>query len=482
MRIVLHGFGSFPVVFWHLIQQARASGDTSEWAIILTSDHYEARFRQLLGDDRVTVLTQVGGVPGPGEENWNYPGFLFRDLASEKRNYKSGSSASQRERGMEMYRQTRRFMEAFRPTHALVSQVEGFDGKVFIAAAKEQGARVAVPTGLRNLGGIFFAPDDFESVPSYAFQNPEAFTGEATRFIQDFRTAPKPAVNVAAPQGALLDDFCPPLPTRAFHAMRRWLSVPGGFQPDFLRVSLLNNLPGARDLLWATRARWNQRHFDIGSVGDLPSKFIFYPLQYTPESSINTPAPYFVDQLRAIDAIRFSMPSDCTLVVKEHPTCIWLRSSRFIRQLQCTAGLAVAHFRIPSVELVKRAALTISVTGTATIESMLLGRPAICLGANFIAGFLGGVCPIDRLPERVRECFGRDYPTDDAVRAVATLMNARYPAAFSCPGTAGEPVLRKDNIACFWTAFLDHCRREAECEASDGQARKLEMKSLPQSR
>ena len=466
MRIVLHGFGSFPVVFWHLIQQARACGDASEWAIILTSDHYEPLFRKLLGDDRVTVLTQAVGVPRPGEENWNYPGYFFRDLASEKRNYKSGSAESQRGRGMEMYRQTRRFMEAFRPTHALVSQVEGFDGKVFIAAAREQGAKVAVPTGLRNLGGLFFAPDDFETVPSYASRNTGPFAAEAERFIQDFRASPKPAASVVVPQGELLDDFCPPLPARAFHAMRRWLCVPGGFQPDFLRVSLLNNLPGARDLLWGTRAKWNQRYFDIASADDLPSRYIFYPLQYTPESSINTPAPYFVDQLRAIDAIRFAMPSDCTLVVKEHPTCVLIRSSRFIRQLQRTAGVAVAHFRIPSVELVKRAGLTISVTGTATLESMLLGKQAICLGSNFIAGFLGGVCPLDDLPNRIHKLFGQEYSLEDAVRAVVALMNARYQAAFTCPGTRGEPVLRKDNIARLWEAFLDHFRREAECESS----------------
>ena len=50
----------------------------------------------------------------------------------------------------------------------------------------------------------------------------------------------------------------------------------------------------------------------------LPKRFIYYPLQVTPEASINTPAPYYVDQMRAIDALRLAMPPDCALVVKEH--------------------------------------------------------------------------------------------------------------------------------------------------------------------
>jgi len=221
MRIVLHGFGSFPVVFWHLIQQARADGVSAEWSIILTSDHHERLFRDLLGPDRVTVLGQIGAQPRPGEESWIYPGYLFRDLASEKRNYKLGSANAQRERGMEIYRQTRRFMEAFRPTHALVSQVEGFDGKAFIAAAKEFGAKVAVPTSARNLGGTYFSPDDHETLPAYARTGAEEWIEPAKRFVDEFRLNPAPAAPKSIDQSEKLGDFCPPLSKRAVHALRR---------------------------------------------------------------------------------------------------------------------------------------------------------------------------------------------------------------------------------------------------------------------
>lgn len=466
MRIVLHGFGSFPVVFWHLIHHARTCNNPAEWAILLTSDHYEARFRELLGPDHVSVLTQAGAVPMPGEEAWVYPGAFYRDLAAEKRNYLSGPGDGQRERGIEIYRQTRRFMEAFRPTHALVSQVEGFDGKAFIAAARDFGAKVVVPTATRNLGREFFSGNDFETLPAYAFRGSDRCMDEAEAFVRDFRTSPKSARNVPPAHGELLYSLIPPLSTRLPQALRRWFLTPNGFQWDFLRASVLNNLPGVRDRVWAMRVKKNERLCHISSPEKLPAKFIFYPLQYTPESSINTPAPYFLDQMRAIDAIRFAMPSDCMLVVKEHPSCILLRPSGLLRQLLKTAGVVVAHFRMPANEIAKRAGLTISVTGTATFEAMLQGKQAICLGPNFFSSFLGGICPLDELPARIAKLFGQEYPFGDAVRAVATILNASYPLHFTCPGTPGEPVLRRENIAAFYEAFLDHCRRD---EAEDGR-------------
>ena len=135
MRVLLHGFGSFPVLFWHLIRHAQTCDSPPEWAIVLNSDHHEALFQKLLGEDRVLVLNQTGGTPLAGEETWVYPGAIFRDMEAEKRTYKGEPAKAQLERAMGMYRQVRRFASAFRPTHALVSQVEGFDGKVFIAAA-----------------------------------------------------------------------------------------------------------------------------------------------------------------------------------------------------------------------------------------------------------------------------------------------------------------------------------------------------------
>lgn len=460
MRVILHGFGSFPIVFWYMIQHARTIDAPIDWAIILTTDHHRELFVKLLGAERVTVLNHAGAERYPGTSDLVYPGALYRDIEAEKRTFKYAPAGKQYARAMSLYRQVRDFMHSFGPTHALVSQVEGFDGKVFIAAAREYGAEVVVPTSCRNLGGTFFSPDDVESLPVYADGCVEPDRAAAQAFIENFRHAPKPArwsPDVAGDE--VLDAFVQPLPVRAMGAARRWLATSGGFQWDYLRASFLNNLPFLRDRIWAARRRANERHCDIRSLEELPGKFIFYPLQYTPESSINTPAPYFLDQFRAIDAIRFAMPSDCVLVVKEHPACILIRESGFVRRLQRTGGVVVAHYGLSSVELVKRAGLTISVTGTATLEAMLLGRRAITLGGSLVSGFLGGACSLGELSERIEQAFDANMPDAEVKTAIATLFNARYEVLFGAPGTPGEPVLRRRNIARLTEAFIDHCRR-----------------------
>lgn len=460
MRVVLHGFGSFPIVFWHMVQHARSIGAPIDWAIILTTDHHRELFVKSLGAERVTVLDQVSRECYPGAGGLVYPGALYRDIEAEKRTFKYAPAGKQYARAMGLYRQVRDFMLAFGPTHALVSQVEGFDGKVFIAAAREYGAEIVVPTSCRNLGGTFFSPDDVESLPVYANGSDENDLVSARAFIENFRHAPKPARWSPDVSGdEILDAFVPSLPVRAIAAARRWLAVPGGFQWDYLRASFLNNLPFLRDGIWAARRRANGRHCDIRSLEELPRKFIFYPLQYTPESSINTPAPYFLDQFRAIDAIRFAMPSDCVLVVKEHPACILIRESGFVRRLQRTGGVVVAHYGLSSVELVKRAGLTISVTGTATLEAMLLGRRAITLGGSLVSSFLGGACLLGELGERLKQAFDANMPDAEVNTAIATLFNVRYEVLFGAPGSPGEPVLRRKNIARLTEAFIDHCRR-----------------------
>ncbi len=457
MRVVLHGFGSFPVMFWHMIQHAKTIKADVEWGIILSSDHYEHLFCDLLGAENVMVLSQSAKQTTLDEAV--YPGALYKDIEAEKRNFKYAPAAVQYSRAMVLYLQIERFMSGFSPTHAFVSQVEGFDGKAFIAAARKQNAEVVVPTGCRNLGGIFFSSDDFETLPAYTFNNPEEYIGEATAFLEKFRHQPVAATGESKTgEDNVLADFTPPVYVRTLRALKRWLVSPEQFEWDNLRASVLNNLPYVRDGIWRIRRFLNQRYCDIRSVEDLPEKFIFYPLQYSPESSINTPAPYFLDQMRAIDAIRFAMPSDCQLIIKEHPACILLRDGSFVKRLQHTAGVMVVHYTIPSLELVKRSGLTISVTGTATLEAMLLKKPAITLGPSLISHFLGGVCELNQLPKRIESLFGKTLPDQDIIEALACLFSIRHEIVFGSPGIAGEPVLRRKNIERFTEAFFQHCR------------------------
>lgn len=460
MKVLLHGFGSFPVFFYHVIKMARRLNYAADWAVILTSDHYKLLFTELLGTENVLVLDQSSKVTKTDIRLNNYHGSIYKDLAADKRTFKSQDADRQINRAVNMYDQVKNFVSHFKPTHALVSQVEGFDGKVFIAVAKELGVEVVVPTSCRNIGGIYFAPDDLETLPNYVNEYEPETRDAARNFIQGFISDPKAArwlQDLAAEKK--LDNFQKSFTSRFSNQIKRWITSPSLFQWDDLRASFLNNLPYIRNAVWAIRAKINGRICDISKIDSLPDKFIYYPLQYSPESSINTPAPYYLDQSRAIDAIRFSMPSDYVLVVKEHPACIYIRNGAFVRELKKTAGVMVAHYQLPSVELTKRAAITISVTGTATLEAFILGKASIALGPGLCAEILGGVCSQYSLPHKIEECLEARPSDEKVVTQLSKLFSVRYEISFGSPGIPGEPILRVGNVMKFTNAFFDHCNR-----------------------
>ncbi len=467
MRILLHGFGSFALVFRHLIAHAQKAAPEIEWAIILQTDHHLDVLREVLPEERVFCLqhhqAHERGLTLDLDSLASYHGNIHADIEAEKLAFKHRPARVQLARAIEAYRLYKSFAQRFAPTHVLISQIEGYEGKMLTALGHELGLTVMVPTNGRNLGGTFFSPDAYETLPAHRDATPELIE-RARAFVSAFRERPTSASGRPkdpAAGGALLDDFRPPLPVRTARFVRRAMQRPDLFDREHLRTSLLNNLAPLRDSLFALHRRKAYRLHDVATFDDLPAKFIYYPLQMTPESSINTPAPYYVDQFRAIDALRFIMPHDHILLVKEHPAAIVVRPLPFLRAIQNRAGVMMAAANMDSRALVRRAALTVSVTGSATLEAFLFGRPALTFGPTLFSSYLGGACPISTLQERLRSAIAAPPADETIVRAVAEIMSVSYDVTFGVPGTPGEPVLREGNIARFLDAVRDHARRVA---------------------
>src|SRR5207248_9463396 len=118
----------------------------------------------------------------------------------------------------------------------------------------------------------------------------------------------------------------------------------------------------------------------------------------------------------------------------------------YYQALRRRAGVLVARCDLPSLRLIERAGLTISVTGTATLEAFLLGRPSLVLGHSFIVEYLGGVCSLQELPERIRRTFN-SCPSDERVIAgLAEIFSVRYPCVFRPADEEGSNATRPENI------------------------------------
>ena len=144
-----------------------------------------------------------------------------------------------------------------------------------------------------------------------------------------------------------------------------------------------------------------------------------------------------------------------------------VRPRAFMDRLRSLAGTMIADYRLKGVDIVRRANLTISVTGTATYEAFLLGRPALALGRGLAANCLGGVAPIGKLTKLIRERL--DNPLSDAwvVERVAELLSVRYDFyPYASVGYPGEPTLRAGNIARMLDAIIDHIARDSAAQDS----------------
>jgi capsule polysaccharide export protein KpsC/LpsZ len=185
-------------------------------------------------------------------------------------------------------------------------------------------------------------------------------------------------------------------------------------------------------------------------------------MQYSPESSINIPAPYFVDQLRVIDAIRMSMPSDYQLVVKEHPEAIRTRPPHFMKSLLFKSGVVVAKFDLDTEELIKKSQLVISVTGSAAFEAFLYGKPSLVLAQTFFSDFLGGICSIDDLYTKIPNTITKKITDEMIINSLSHVYSVSSEFLARSPGPHSLTMMTYENVDLFWNAFMMHKKRQDE--------------------
>ena len=467
-HIMLQGFGAFPINFKALIERSRALNDPIEWSIICSTGHYVKMYQDLLGKDAVLYLhsdmKNYLNAPHLLNDLSDYAGNIYRNIESEKRFTKHKKSMRQLKSAAAMYLSMKNFMIKRKPTHILFGQIEGMDGMTLISLGKELGIPSLVPSHTRHLGEIFFSPDELESLPKNKIIT-ETHRNKAREFLRNFRDGKTSASALPSEIINSVDEKYhtythPPFFKRCVGMIQRFIEEPEMREPDVFRSSILINFPFIANFLWGIRIFFNKRVYDIDSRDQLPKRYAYYPLQYSPESSINTPAPYFVDQTRAIDAIRFALPSDMMLVVKEHPVCLGLRKLGFLNKLQKKAGVVLARYDMPSKEIAENAAITFSVSGTAALESFLVGKPSLTLGGAFFAEALGGPTGVDSLPQRIRHSLA-NAPTEDYIlESIAGIYAASAPfivgSVFDEGSVFSKYSLNKTNINNFYNALKDN--------------------------
>jgi hypothetical protein len=476
-KIAFYDFGSTAIMHRHLIGMAQNEGAPLSFCAIQPNPYYRTLMREVL--DEVDILDVFRALPrkqvkGDLSILTSYQGGFIEDLAALKRTWRRRRPGSWWiDHGVAIYQLYKEFLVRREATHLFMPIIETPEQKIAVAVARELGLGLIVPVDMRNVSGGYFACDCVETPPLYAEASAETRT-QAAQFVRDFRKAPLPARR--PPDGIEDDDrdkefverYLPSQWKRILRFGAAALERPDLFEPVFIRLALMRNFAWLRETVRGPRARRNAELYDVQDLAELPKRFVYYPLHFTPEASINTPAPFYVDQLRAIDALRLAMPNECVLIVKEHPACLPLRSTSFLRQLRRLPGVVVAKVTIPSLELVKRAALTATVTGTTALEAFLLGRPAVLLGPAIPSWLIGPHPPVKDVRAAMAAAIDKPPSDDFIIERLAEFLSVRYPFAYGSAHEPGEPVLRRGNMRRMWEALKDHLERERRAKERIG--------------
>lgn len=459
MNILCYGFGTTPIFFRALIDYVNCS--KINWSIILPQSNHAGLFTEVILPENILCLYEEMAKLDKEQANFSilrdYPSNIFFAVESEKITLKNRPSSKQHSFVIRQYLVIKSFLQHQKPDIVIYAQPpEGIDGILLGQICKELNIKLAVPHHLRNIDRSFFADTEQEVFPVVHRRY-----DESKKWAESFLDSYKHETNFSTQdtpdsENEIYSIKFPSRSRRVLGFIKRFITEPDNREIGMLRVSLLNSwAPFLRDLIRGVRKRINRKIYNVSNLSDLPEKYIFYPLQYTPESSINVPAPYFVDQLRIVDAIRFSMPNDCVLVVKEHPVCLEMRNPKFLKTLTKKAGVLVLEPSVNTKMVIENAALTISVTGTASWEAFLLGKPSLVMADVFFANFLGGVCKFDELPRRLRDCIGSHISRKQRICALEEIYNGSAQFLARAPDGDYSSVMAKRNISTFWRELCE---------------------------
>lgn len=110
------------------------------------------------------------------------------------------------------------------------------------------------------------------------------------------------------------------------------------------------------------------------------ARFAFFPLHMLPESTVDTWAPFYQDQLALIRQLSHAIPIDMELVVKLHFSDPNHYSRNEILALMKLPRVRIADPDASSHSFIENSSLVLGIQGTACLEAGLLGKTVLMFG------------------------------------------------------------------------------------------------------
>jgi hypothetical protein len=157
-------------------------------------------------------------------------------------------------------------------------------------------------------------------------------------------------------------------------------------------------------------------------------RFVFFPLQMAPESSIDTWAPTYQNQLALIEQLHLAIPADVEFVVKLHFSDKDNYTRRQLLELMKLPRLRIAHPQASSLAFLQQAELVVAIQGTASLEAALLGKTVLLFGASPYLEFprTQRARRPDQLSEQIRSMLKLAPPREEEIEAAFATYISRY--------------------------------------------------------
>jgi len=315
----------------------------------------------------------------------------------------------------------------------------------------------------RELGVSYISPRDMRYPPGRLV------------FFEGYRQekiVPRPGSRDKIDGQVLIEKFVNRKPTPYyFEKLNRMRVVyPGKIARSAARRMRLKNVVSGRSLThydaWgrikmttgrAVNAFYMRHLCRYADLDKLEGRLAFYGLHVQPENSIDVLGSFFSDQLKLIKDIRRALPFDTTLIVKEHPNFLGMKSRRFFRELQKIPNVKLIRHDVSTFDIYHRARLVLTVSGTAAYEAGLLGVPAITFSPMYFGGlssvfYCADISGLKNLAGELLNDFKRDFSADAAF--MEALVGQSCDAYWTDP-LFDRTVLDEENIDKLARAFVE---------------------------
>ena len=195
------------------------------------------------------------------------------------------------------------------------------------------------------------------------------------------------------------------------------------------------------------------------SIPDDIDQWFYFPLHIQPEYTTMICGTNCIDQIGTLISLSNSLSISNGIIVKEHPGMIGRRNINYYETIKNIPNVRFINPSTSSFELIKKTKATITISGTAGMEAILLGKPVITLG-NVVYNSYKNILSLKKIPrakwgEEINyflENFNNNY--DELIDYIAKIIDQSFSFNWIEPQDNPEEVLNNENIENFYKFIM----------------------------